>query len=102
MLLEVNGKQQRLEHGGTVNLGEHDSLKLIAYHSSHPKHKALQINFVGFVGNPNTNDGQDTGYLITQNHLLKRFSVDGQGKLYRIKAEHGKQLIAQFYVNTGG
>lgn len=102
LLVEINGEQQKVVHGGTISLNRNDTLKLIDYNGMGNNLQPSQINLVGFVGNQALNDGEDRGYLITQNQLIKRFSVNGQGKRYRIKAEQGKALIAQFFVNTDG
>ncbi|MFT4925671.1 MAG: hypothetical protein ACI8WB_001765 [Phenylobacterium sp.] len=101
LLVEISGQRKKVAHGETLSISKSDTLKLLSYQGNNTQGKdSLHINFIGFVGNPKLNDGEDRGYLITQNQLLKRFSVGGQGKVYRIKAELGKQLIAQFYVNT--
>lgn len=101
LLVEINGQSKKLRHGETLSISDNDTLKLIRYYDHQAQRLPSQINFIGFVGNPSLNDGEDRGYPITKNQLIKRFSVDGNGKVYRIKAELGKQLIAQFYVNTG-
>lgn len=102
LLVEVNGKPQKVAHGGTISLSDNDTLRLIDYNGVGNRQTPSQINLVGFVGNTTSNDGEDRGYEITKNKLIKRFSVDGQGKRYRIKAEQGKLLIAQFFVKTDG
>lgn len=100
LLVELNGKPLKLSHGGSISLRDSDTLKLINYQAGSGQVQPSQINLVGFVGNKITNDGEDRGYEITKSELMKRFSIGGQGKRYRIKAEQGKLLIAQFFVNT--
>ena len=102
LVIEINGKTQKLLHGDAVNLNPTDTLKLVSYQAQLEQLQASQINFIGFVGNNKTNDGEDRGYEITLAKLIKRFSVNGEGKKYRIKAEQGKQTLAQFYVNYDG
>lgn len=102
LLVELNGRPQKISHGGSISISETDTLRLINYKGISERQAPSQINLVGFVGNQQSNDGEDRGYLITKSKLIKRFSIDGQGKRYRIKAEQGKLLIAQFFVNTDG
>lgn len=102
LLVEVNGQFKKVHHGDSIKLSAKDTLKLVSYKAQIAQLEPSQINFIGFVGNHVTNDGEDRGYEITQKKLLKRFSVNGQGKTYRIKAEQGKQTLAQFYVNYDG
>lgn len=106
LVVEVSGQLKTLGHGETLSIARSDTLKLVSYQGNFGQHRQtsdnLQVNFIGFVGNHSLNDGEDRGYLINQNQLIKRFSVDGKGKVYRIKAEQGKQLIAQFYISTDG
>ena len=102
LVIEINGKTQKLNHGDAVSLLPTDILKLVSYQNQIAQRQASQINFVGFVGNKKANDGEDRGYEITLAKLIKRFSLHGEGKKYRIKAEQGKQTLAQFYVNYDG
>ena len=102
LLVEVNGQAKKIHHGDSINLDAKDTLRLVSYQAQLAQLEPSQINFIGFVGNHVTNDGEDRGYEITRKKLLKRFSVNGQGKTYRIKAEQGKQTLAQFYVNYDG
>ncbi|NQZ11049.1 MAG: succinylglutamate desuccinylase/aspartoacylase family protein [Algicola sp.] len=102
LVVELNGLPQTIKPGETLSINDTDTLKLIRYQDNHQQRRPSQINFIGFVGNRRINDGEDRGYLITKNQLIKRFSIDGNGKVYRIKAEQGQQLLAQFYVNTDG
>ncbi len=102
LVVELNGLAKTIKPGETLSINDTDTLKLIGYQDNQHQRRPSQINFIGFVGNRHLNDGEDRGYLITKNQLIKRFSVDGAGKVYRIKAEQGQQLLAQFYVNTDG
>ncbi|MCJ8270715.1 MAG: hypothetical protein MJK04_15095, partial [Psychrosphaera sp.] len=102
LVVELNGLAQTIKPGETLSINDTDTLKLIRYQDNQLQRQPSQINFIGFVGNRRINDGEDRGYLITKNQLIKRFSIDGNGKVYRIKAEQGQQLLAQFYVNTDG
>lgn len=102
LLVELNGQTHKLAHGESIQMRATDTLKLVSYQALSQQMQPSQVNFIGFVGNKTTNDGEDRGYLITQAKLLKRFSVNGDGKQYKIQAEQGKQTIAQFYVNITG
>ena len=99
-MIELNGQPQKLKPGQAIQLSAKDELKLINYQNW--QQKAAQINFIGFVGNPQTNDGEDRGYVITKQQLIKRFSVNGKGKKYKIRAEQDKQTLAQFFVEYEG
>jgi len=99
LLIELNGQLKKLAHGESIDMNTSDTLRLVSYRAVTAQLEPSQINFIGFVGNTASNDGEDRGYNITEAKLIKRFSVNGDGKLYRIKAEQGKQTIAHFYVN---
>ena len=59
----------------------------------------LRINFYGFVGNKQFNDANDMGYLIdTTEDLLDGYDVDGKGRIYRIDALKGKEVIGNIFI----
>ncbi len=52
--------------------------------------KDLKVNFVGFIGNPKSNDGQDMGYKISYKDLRKDKAIDKEKFEIQIKKENKK------------
>ncbi len=64
-----------------------------------PATGSYKINFRGFVGNQNNNDGEDRGYTIfTAHDLLQRFSLSPETERYEIRAELGGTIFARSFV----
>ena len=59
----------------------------------------LALNFKGFVPPGQANSGDDTAVLIrTDQKFIKKWSLDGDGRRYRVVAEQGKLNFGEFYV----
>ncbi|MBF0497056.1 MAG: hypothetical protein HQK58_10860 [Deltaproteobacteria bacterium] len=58
------------------------------------------VDFKGFAPPGAPNSGEDRGYLInTATDLQAKYSVNGQGNMYRIEAKHGKMLLGEITVS---
>ncbi|MFC1500037.1 M99 family carboxypeptidase catalytic domain-containing protein [Candidatus Zixiibacteriota bacterium] len=58
-----------------------------------------KINFRGFVGNEESNDGEDRGYTVhTAHDLLQRFSLNPERERYEVRAELGGTIFARSFV----
>jgi hypothetical protein len=100
-IVEVDGRKRLIENGETLEIIRGDSLKVI---DILPKSLARQgeviVNFKGFVGNWKNNTGEDRGYSIDTAHdLLKRYSIHGKRRLYRIVVFHGKEIRGTMFVS---
>lgn len=56
----------------------------------------VKVNLIGFVGNLRHNDGQDIGYRITYDRLMKNKEV-GKGK-YEIEVKEGNKKIGSIFI----
>ena len=59
-------------------------------------HENLIVNLVGFPGESN---GEDRGFPIpTEYALLKKYSVNGAGDIYRLTAGNADATIAEAFI----
>lgn len=97
-ILEVNGSRVILPVGSELKVVRGDRLKILDYLAPDVPN-GINVNFLGFVGNPQDNRGEDRGYLIdTSSTLLPDWSLDGQGDVYAIAVKLGKREITRMTV----
>jgi len=82
----VDGRRVEVVDGATLEVPLGAVLEITEAVLDKPSYgRSLQVNFKGFVGNPNNNTGEDRGYKIPTDHgLLRRHSVGGRGNAYPI------------------
>jgi hypothetical protein len=65
------------------------------------ENEPVEVNLVGFIGNPEKNDGEDRGYWVdTHKDFLKRWSTRGPGgsRQYAIEVNQAEETVATFQV----
>ena len=98
-VVQVNGQEKLVANGQVLNLIRGDRLRLLTSWTSSGQRGAFALNFKGFVHNEDQNTGDDRNVLITTDQgLMKKWSVRGNGERYRIVAERGKQEFGEIYV----
>jgi len=101
MTFAVDGKNIVVSANDTLHIVKGDAITVTDARNTEGSNDGFRINFVGFVGNKSVNDAEDRGYMIdTGTELMDRFSLDGSGVLYQVKAENldTKELIGSVYV----
>ncbi len=98
--LLVNAVPVKVRAGETLTLYASDTLILEDITAGLADNSRLRINFVGFVGDVEANDGDDRGYVIRPRHLLARRAIDTSGTLYRVEARVGNRLVGEMYVRV--
>ncbi len=58
----------------------------------------IKADFKGFVGNTRFNDGQDIGYWITYDRVMKHWSIEGEKDKFEIIIKKDKEPIGSIYV----
>ena len=90
----VNGKNMVVSANDTLHITHGDVLTLQSVECTGITENRINVNFVGFVGNSTFNDVEDRGYPIrTGTDLIKRFSMDGEGSIYRIDTLDGRDDV---------
>ncbi len=83
-VVEVNGRRRLVPQGGELSIIRGDSLCVLDYLAPNLP-KGINVNVLGFVGNPSDNRGEDRGYTInTARDLLSNWSLDGNGSRYGV------------------
>ncbi len=99
-VIQVNDEQRLVANGQTLNLVRGDHLSLLESWTSRGEKGRFALNFKGFVVDKKNNDGDDRGVAIpTDDGLMEKWSLEGQGKRYRVVAERGKRDFGEFYVH---
>lgn len=95
----LDGKNLVVSAGDTLHIIRGDILEILDGRAANPSWTDFRINFVGFVGNEKVNDAEDRGYAInTGTDLIRRFSLDGDGRVYKIDALNGSRIAGTAYI----
>jgi len=99
-IIEVGGRKQLVESGETLDIIRGDGIKVIdILPHDLARQQDIVVNFKGFVGNWKNNTGEDRGYAIdTSSDLLKRYSLHGKRKLYRIVVSRREEKLGTMFV----
>jgi hypothetical protein len=98
--LLVNAVPVQVRSGETLTLYKKDTLVLEDVTSGLSDNANLRMNFIGFVGNPEDNVGDDRGFVIRPDSLMPRRALDKAGTLYRVEARAGNRLLGEMYVRV--
>ena len=99
--LLINGEKHIFTNYAHVNVERGDKLVIQDVITGSIDPADCVVNFKGFVGNRRNNDGEDRGYVIDtgEDILLKRYSIDKQGKRYYILTTAGEKEIGKLYIH---
>ena len=98
-VVEINGQKRLVAAGQNLPLIEGDRLKLKDSWTSTGQRGMFALNFKGFVGDKDNNTGDDRGLdIATERGLMKKWSMEGEGRRYRVVAERGKKELGEFYI----
>jgi len=100
LIVAVNKQKRALVPDEHVTVQRGDVLVIRDLVATSLKHHRVKVNFKGFVGNKEYNDGEDRGYPIhTAKDLMINYSLKGNGKCYPIVISLRKKTIASFFVD---
>ncbi len=97
----INGKKHIFPNYGHVKVKRGDRLVIRDVITGRFDPADCVVNFKGFVGNRRNNDGEDRGYLIDtgKDVLMKRYSLDNQGKRYHILTTKGGEEVGKLFID---
>lgn len=71
--MSIDGKEQEIEMGSIVNVQNDFLVK--------PKEN-IRVNIIGYVNKSKSNE---SGLKVRKDEIMKRFSLDKKGKIYRVE-----------------
>jgi len=95
-IFEIDGNEIIVKPNDEIKISKKSNLKIKEI-KTEPILKNVKANFVGFARDKN-NTGQDIGFLIRYEDLLKNKSVDKEGNKYKIEVKADNKLLGNFYV----
>ncbi|MBN2411335.1 succinylglutamate desuccinylase/aspartoacylase family protein [candidate division KSB1 bacterium] len=99
IVLEINGNIEILNNVNDIYCTEGDIIKIIDTVPSSKNIKNVRINFYGFVPQDLKNRANDRYLTIdTGKDLLRQYSEEGKGDIYRIRVEEGNDVFSIFRV----
>ncbi len=97
--IKINGEQRTYGNNEQVKLVKGDTIEIEDVISSMADPSEFVVNFKGFVGDRNRNEGEDRGYVIdTGKDLWTHYSVDKQGGKYQVIVELRQRKIGNLLV----
>ncbi len=98
--VRINGKDQTCHDNEHVRLVRGDTFEIVDVVVENGDPSQVQVNFKGFVGNPENNTGEDRGYIInTGKDLWPRYSLEKKGRTYPIIVKHDTKTIGKLFVD---
>ena len=99
--LLINGEKHIYTNYAHVKLKRGDKLVIQDVITGRIDPADCVVNFKGFVGNRRNNDGEDRGYVIdtSKDILMKRYSIDKQGKRYYILTTSGDKEVGKLFIH---
>ncbi|MFC1607792.1 M14/M99 family metallopeptidase [Candidatus Latescibacterota bacterium] len=97
--INVAGKNVVVSPSDTLHIIKGDIIRIADVDVNGTAYSDIRVNFVGYVGNPRFNDGDDRGYSInTASNLIDRFSSNGLGEIFRVEALYEKKVIGTIFI----
>lgn len=84
--LTVDGRVQEVAMGTIIDVGSHFSVNSL---------KGYRFNIIGYVA---PNKGAESDVLVRKKDLVKRFSLDKGGRVYRVEAYRGEKFSGMVLV----
>lgn len=97
LVFEINGETVKSAIGDEIEISKKIKFKIKKIETD-PPIKGIKANFIGFIGNPRYNDGQDIGYWIRYNKLKKNKALDKRKEKFEIVLKKGKKILGRVYV----
>ena len=99
--LKINGKLKIVDNYEHVVLQQGDKLIIEDILTGNIDPAQYVVNFKGFVGNINNNNGEDRGYVIdtSKNVLMERYSMDKKGLHYYVLTSLNKKEVGKIFID---
>ncbi|MBT4485475.1 MAG: hypothetical protein HOC71_17550, partial [Candidatus Latescibacteria bacterium] len=98
--ISIHDKNNVVCAGDTLHIVRGDIIRLVDAWTTNRADTDFRINFRGFVGNKSFNDAEDRGYDIDTSHdLIKQYSLNEYGSIFRVEALKGKEGIGSIYIS---
>ncbi len=99
--LKINGKLKIIDNYKHVTLLRGDKLVIEDILTGDIDPSKYVVNFKGFVGNANYNNGEDRGFVIdtSKGVLMERYSMDKKGQHYYIVTSLNKKEVGKIFIN---
>lgn len=99
--LLINGEKYMFNNYAHVKVKRGDKLVIQDVITGRIDPADCVVNFKGFVGDRRNNDGEDRGYVIDtgEDVLLKRYSIDKQGKRYYILTTSEDKEVGKLFIH---
>ncbi|MCT4535761.1 M14 family metallopeptidase [Halodesulfovibrio sp.] len=85
----IDGRTQEVPIGTIVEVNNHFRVSSL---------KGYRFNIIGYVA---PNKGTESGVLVRKKDLVKRFSLDKGGRVYRVEAYRGEKFSGMILVRFG-
>ncbi|MCM8832765.1 MAG: hypothetical protein NC816_02430 [Candidatus Omnitrophica bacterium] len=96
LVLNLNGDIIKVAFGNEVEIKKNVSFIITDVDGIEKEN--LKVNFIGFIGNPKFNDGQDIGYKIDYKKIMKNKALDSKNQKYEIEIKKENKKIGSVYV----
>jgi len=93
IIIKVDNTEKKIFAGETLSINKSQKIKLI---KASYKGYDLDIDLKGYASKSKINKGDDRGDSIDYKELQKEYSVDKEGRIYKIEAKKGK--IPLFFI----
>lgn len=100
-LVKADGKYKTIADGDTLKMKNGSSLEIIKLFSDSVADAGKAINIKGwYPPNAEKNDGDDRGYNVVfpNRIMMKKYSLDGRGKIYPVVAGDDKAPDAKMFI----
>lgn len=98
-LVKINGRQYFFDNESRVRLVLGDHLEVVDVLLPRSFTSRVKVNVKGFISNPKNNTGEDRGAVLdTASDLLRRHSVNRQGRHYLVLVQAENRLIGRLHL----
>lgn len=99
--LKINGRLKIVNNLSHVALRRGDKLVIEDILAGKVDPSKYIVNFKGFVGNLQNNNGEDRGYVIdtSEGVLMKRYSLDKQGRHYYVVVTLNERTVGKIFID---
>jgi len=99
LVVDINGNIEVVEADNYIDVIKGETIRIIDTVPPIKNKPNFRLNLYGFVPNNKSKKGDDINhYINTANDLMRRFSKNGQGKIYEIRLASGGNIVSTFHL----